>query len=235
MRVFGFCFVGLVCTLGSLSAACGDDPPDPGFEEVGGSGEGAGGPSTTGSGSTSTKSTGASSPTTATTSTNMTTSTTTTTNTSSSTGSGCQDGGPGEPNDSEAAAHDLGTIGDCDDEGGSVSGVLDGTTDPDWYKYQGTDGTGCSVDPSRAITSSHPIRVCKFIQCDDNEENDFECPGGTQAVDSPDGRPGCCSTSEFNFGLTCGSSSLNSDNATVYVRIDTTANECVTYTLTYHY
>ncbi len=234
MRVFGFCFVGLVCVVGSLSAACGDDPPDPGFEEVGGSGEGAGGPSTTGSGTTSTKSTGASSPTTATSSTNGPT-TTTGTASSSSTGMGCQDGGPGEPNDSEAAAHDLGTIGDCDDEGGSVSGVLDGTTDPDWYKYQGTDGTGCSVDPSRAITSSHPIRVCKFIQCDDNEENDFDCPGGTQAVDSPDGRPGCCSTSEFNFGLTCGSSSLNSDNATVYVRIDTTANECVTYTLSYHY
>ncbi|NUO53729.1 MAG: hypothetical protein HOV80_33190 [Polyangiaceae bacterium] len=234
MRFFGFCFVGLVCALGSLSAACGDDPPDPGFEEVGGSGEGAGGPSTTGPSTTSTKSTGVSSPTTATTSVTGT-STTTNTATSSSTGSGCQDGGPGEPNDTESSAHDLGTIGDCDDEGGSVSGVLDGTTDPDWYKYQGTDGTGCSVDPSREITSSHPIRVCKFIQCDNNEANDFSCPGGTMDVTSPDGRPGCCSTSEFNFGLTCGSSSLNSDNATVYVRIDTTANECVTYTLTYHY
>lgn len=229
MRFFGFCLVALVPVTGSLAVACADDPPDPGFEEVGGSGEGAGGPATT---ATTTKSTGSSSPTTAT---SVTNTATTTTSGSTSTGPACNDGGPGEPNDSESSAHDLGTIGDCDDEGGSVSGVLDGPTDVDWYTYFGSDGTGCTVDPDRTVTSSHPIRVCKFIQCEDNQENDFECPGGTMTATSPDGRPGCCSTSALDFELTCGSSSLNSDNANIYIRIDTTTNECVTYTLTYAY
>lgn len=218
-----------------LAVACGGDPPEPGFEEVGGSGEGAGGPSTTSTkassttGGPSTTST-MSGPTTSTTTMSTTTGATTTTGSS-----GCNDLGPGEPNDTEATAHDLGTIPDDDAQGGSVSGLLDGTTDPDWYKYYGTDEFGSTTDPNRTVTSSHPIRICKFVQCDNNEENDFSCPSGTSAATSPDGRPGCCGTSAFEFSLTCGSSSLNSDNATVYIRIDTQQNACVTYTLSYAY
>ncbi len=231
MRLFGLGLVASCVVLGALIGACGDDPPEPGFEQVGGEGEGAGGPSTTGSGASSTKTTGGGTPSSSSSATNGSTSSASTTTGSS----GCNDGGPGEPNNSESTAHDLGTIGDCDDEGGSVSGVLDGATDPDWYKYLGTDGSGCTTDPHRVVTSSHPIRICKFIQCLDDEENDFECPSGTMDANSPDGRPGCCATSEIDFSLTCGSSSINADEAYVYVRIDTTENECVTYTLTYDY
>lgn len=237
MRALRFALLAAAVAAPSvLGVACGGDPPDPGFEEVGGSGEGAGGPSTSSSKASSTSSGPSTTSTMSGPTTTSTTSTSTTTGSTTSTGSsGCNDLGPGEPNDSEATAHDLGTIGDCDDEGGSVSGLLDGTTDPDWYKYYGTDGTGCTTDPNRTVTSSHPIRVCKFIQCDNNEENDFECPGGTSAAMSPDGRPGCCGTSSIDFSLTCGSSSLNSDNAMVYVRVDTQENACVTYTLSYAY
>ncbi len=217
----------------SVFAACGGDPPAPGFEEVGGAGEGAGDAATTGS---STKAAGPSS-TGVTSGPGATTSTTSTTGATTSTGpSGCTDLGPGEPNDSEATAHDLGTIGDCDDEGGSVSGLLDESGDADWYVYLGTDASStCTVDPHRTITSSHPIRLCKFIQCLDNETNDFACPMGTTDAFSPDGRPGCCSAGDIDFSLTCGSSSLDSDDAYVYIRVDTTVNECVTYTLTYDY
>ena len=237
MRALRFAFFAVTASLPAvLSVACGGDPPEPGFEEVGGSGEGAGGPSSTKTSSTSSSmsnTTTSAGPTTTSSSTTTSTSTSTTPSTGTS---GCNDLGPGEPNDTESTAHDLGTIGDCDDEGGSVSGLLDGPTDPDWYKYYGTDASSlCTTDPNRSVTSSHPIRVCKFIQCDDNEANDFECPSGTSSATSPDGRPGCCAASSIDFSLTCGSSSLNADNAMVYVRIDTQENACVTYTLTYAY
>jgi hypothetical protein len=79
------------------------------------------------------------------------------------------------------------------------------------------------------------VRLCKFIQCNGDEENDFACPAGTTAATSPDGRPGCCGSAGFAFDLTCGSSSLDGDDAMVYIRLDTQANDCVTYSLAYHY
>ncbi len=233
MRRLGFAlFVALAGLPAGLLFACGGDPPEPGFEEVGGSGEGAGDPSSAKS-SGSSKASGSTSQQASATSTASSTNASTTASTGSS---GCNDSGPGEPNDSESSAHDLGGIGDCDDEGADVSGVLDGATDPDWYKFKGTDASStCTTDPDRSIVASHPIRICKFVQCDDNEENDFDCPSGTMNATSPDGRPGCCSSSGFEFSITCGSTSLDSDNAMVYIRVDTTENACVSYTLSYAY
>ncbi|MBL9025090.1 MAG: hypothetical protein JNL21_23030 [Myxococcales bacterium] len=237
MRALRFALFAAAASSPLLFAlACGGDPPEPGFEEVGGSGEGAGGPSSTKASSTSSSMSNTTTSSGPTTTTSSTTTSTTTASTTTTGSSGCNDLGPGEPNDTEAAAHDLGTIGDCDDRGGSVSGLLDGATDPDWYKYHATDASSfCTTDPDRTVTSSDPIRICKFVQCDDNEANDFECPSGTSAATSPDGRPGCCGTSAFEFSLTCGSSSIGADNAMVYIRIDTQENACVTYTLTYAY
>lgn len=224
-------YFGLVLAAVATVAACGDDGSEADFQQVGGEGgdiTGVGGGTTkatsgptTGPGPASSSSQSGSS----------------TASASSSTGSsGCNDLGPGEPNDTEAAAHDFGTIGDCDDEGGMVSGLLDGTGDPDWYKYLGEDASAtCMVDPHRTIVSSDPIRICKFFECLDNETSSFTCPAGTTGATSPDGRPGCCSDVDFLVDLICGSSSLDADDAWVYVRIDTTVNACVTYTMSYAY
>lgn len=138
-----------------------------------------------------------------------------------------------EPNETEATAEDLGTIDDCDGSGDTVTGILAGVGDTDWYKYSGTDSFGCSVDPSRQLTSSDPISVCKYAQCPDNDES-FTCPAGSTDATSPDGRPGCCSNTGFEFGFSCGSS-INSDEAVIYIRLETNTNDCVTYSLTYHY
>ena len=213
------------------AAACGGKAPDPGFENLGG--DAAVGATTAASQASATHGSPASNATSAS-ATHSAASTQVAA--SSSTGQGCGDTGP-EPNETEQTAIDLGGIGDCDGDGESFSGMIDGNFDVDWYKFHGSDASMfCSVDPSRTLTSSAPVRLCKFIQCDNAESNNFDCPGGTTAASSPDGRPGCCSSGNINFDLVCGGSQFNDDNAVVFIRIDNPDESmCPTYTVDYHY
>lgn len=142
------------------------------------------------------------------------------------------DTGPGEANETESTAHNLGTIGDADGDGGSLTGVLAGVNDKDWYKYTGQDNLGATVDPTRTVSAGDAIRVCKYAQCTTGDE-DFTCPAGTTSATSPDGRPGCCGSSGFSLDLNC--TGTSSDDATIYVRIDTQVNDCVAYNFSWHY
>lgn len=223
-------------------AACADtDTIETGFEEytgVGGAGtttSGGGGiPTTTGTGASPT--TSSSSPTTSTAS--MTTSGTTTSSTSSTgTGGACNDTGQGEPgNNSESGAVDLGTLGDEDGPNTiTVQGMLAGSTDVDWYKYFGDDTSSGIVDPTRNVSSSETIRICKFIECPDNDQN-FDCPANTTPETSPGGRTGCCGSQGFTIDFICGSFSFNDDSADVYIRFDSApAQSCPTYSATIHF
>lgn len=221
----------------NAAAACADgETIDSGFENLTGSG---GGSTTTGAGGSQTSSTTGPS----TTSTGSSSPTTATGSGSTSTGSGgaggmanCMDNGPGEPNnDNEASAFNLGLVDDDDDAGGMLSGTIS-PGDEDWYTYQGDDTFPGVVDPTREFSSSETLRICKYMQCPDNDEN-FDCPGGTIDDTSPDGRKGCCGTTGFEIDFICGSSSLNDDSADVWMRVDdpTGQVECATYTLAYHF
>jgi hypothetical protein len=150
---------------------------------------------------------------------------------SSSSGSVCNDSGPGEPNDSEGSASNLGELDDCDASGGYLDGVLAGD-DVDWYVYHGGDAFGCMVDPSREIEADGGYRVCKFVSCDSGEGT-VTCPAGTSAETSPDGRSGCCAQQAFELTIDCPGLT---DSASVYVRVDKPpAYDCVNYKLTIHY
>ena len=164
------------------------------------------------------------------------TSVTSTVATSTSSGPVCNDSGPGEPNDTIGQAYNLGQISDSDGDGGQVQGTMSSAADIDWYKYHGVDLTGNIVDPTRQILSAG-VRICKYIQCDNGEANDFTCPASTMA-DTASGHPGCCwmSSAPVTLDLTCGSTALDSDNATVFIRIDNPgALFCQAYTMQYHY
>jgi hypothetical protein len=155
---------------------------------------------------------------------------------SSSSGMTCPDDGPGEPNDTIDQATVLGTISDNDADGVSIQAALATVNDVDWYRYHGVDLFGNVVDPTRQLLSTG-LRICKYIECDGGESNSFSCPSGTMA-DTQAGHPGCCwsATSPVTIDLTCGSSSLDSDNATVFIRVDDpTKVPCQAYTLSYHY
>jgi hypothetical protein len=137
-----------------------------------------------------------------------------------------------EPNDSEATAKDLGTINDDNSNGGTISGVLNGQSDADWYKYHGVDDFGSTVDPTRSVMFMMPARICKYAQCDNASDPSVTCPGGTSNDTSPDGRKGCCSGGGFTMDIDC---TGIDDNATIYIRIDQASGDCVPYTVMYHY
>jgi hypothetical protein len=220
--------------------ACGSEPPPAGFEPLGGAG-GSGGDGGAASASSSSNASTADSPSSTAEGTSSAggaggAGSTASATSSTSTGPTCDDTGPGEPNDTEQEAVDLGTIGDCDDQADTVSGVLTGFSDVDWYKYLGADASSfCTVDPGRALTSANAVTLCKFIQCADGSAPSFDCPTGTTAASSPEGRPGCCGQAGFELDLTCGSSAFNADDATIFLRIEPEVGLCTSYSLTYDF
>jgi hypothetical protein len=134
-----------------------------------------------------------------------------------------------EPNDSEATALSLGAINDCDNNEATLLGALDGPSDEDWYKYDGSDDFGCVVDPTRALTATGGLRLCKFAECDGVS---VSCEDGSQSALSPKGNPGCCHSQ--GFGIDVGCSGID-DDATIIIRLDQAAEACVEYSLDYHY
>lgn len=139
-----------------------------------------------------------------------------------------------EPNGNESEATFLGDINDSDASGSMISGVIDHADDVDWYSYNGDDDFGTVVDPTRAITADGGLRVCKFMECLNGLPNtEVECPTGADLAMSPAGRPGCCSTDGFDVPLDC--SGTTDDSAAVFIRIDNPGNQCVSYTIDYHY
>lgn len=153
-------------------------------------------------------------------------------------GAGGSSGGPGcspddnESNDTEQSATALGQITDCDRSGAMVSGTLDDSSDVDWYRFSGSDEFLCVVDPTRVLSSDGGLRLCKFVECT-GAATDLLCPLGTSPETSPEGRVGCCSSAGFSLPtLDCPS---EDDDATVYLRIDQAAGDCVDYSVAYHY
>lgn len=140
-----------------------------------------------------------------------------------------------EENDDEEGAVDLGEINDNDNSGSSVAGVLDHADDADWFVYVGDDDVGFVVDPTREITADGGLRLCKFLECVDGiDVTEAPCPPGTTDATSPAGRPGCCDDTGFEMGaLNC--TGTSEDAATVYIRIDQPSQQCVEYTLQYHF
>jgi hypothetical protein len=141
-----------------------------------------------------------------------------------------------EPNDDEASATDLGTLGDGDDPG-SIAGELDHDTDVDWFTYAGEDdlGVGPGVAPTRNLDADGGLRLCKFLECPSGiADTELTCPDGSDLAQSPGGRPGCCGNAsiampDFNCAGT------TDDSAQVYIRVDNAALQCVQYTISYEY
>jgi hypothetical protein len=146
----------------------------------------------------------------------------------------CNDTGS-EPNDSEAAALTQPQINDCDGSGSSVTGVIAGSGDVDWFKFKGDDDLLCSVDPY-AISSavSGGARLCAFADCGGVTELK-SCKKGVQNS-SPSGLAGCCTTTGTDVALEINCPGTPEDNATIYIRIDQpSGNSCISYTIDYHY
>lgn len=145
------------------------------------------------------------------------------------------DGDVFEPNDDEASAEYLGEINDNDNNGGVVSASLHSPIDVDWFSYHGDDDITGNVNPEREVVSSAGLRLCKFLECDNGlAQTTVECPAGTDYALSPMARPGCCANGDVPLpDLDC--DGTTNDSAMVFIRIDEPAEDCVTYSVAYHY
>ena len=141
-----------------------------------------------------------------------------------------------EDNNTEAEAADLGNIGSSDSkEGTELTAVLAGADDVDWFFYTGNDEVLSFVNPGKELTTVGGLRMCKYAECLNGLfETDVTCPDGTSQATSEDGgRPGCCGDDSFEIDLNC--EGVMGDDAEIYIRVDQAQQDCVQYTIDYHY
>jgi hypothetical protein len=144
----------------------------------------------------------------------------------------------GEPNESQAAANDLGSITDSDGSGETFCAALKGAGDIDWYTYSGTDVAFAEVDPTRGANAQASVRLCAYFECKTGTPS-LECLTGDTDL-APGGQQGCCifpspsSLNPFTVDFDC--VGTGDDDATVWIKVENISNEeCVPYKLTYHY
>jgi len=151
----------------------------------------------------------------------------------------CQDGvclapmecpGDLEPGDgAEDSATDVGSITDDDSEKFTISGVLSGASDVDWYTYHGKDTFGYVAEPTLSELSG-ALRLCHFLACDNGgaAQTELECPEGTKLALSPQLRPGCCA--ETTFAIKTFNCPGNDESARMWIRVDKAAvDACTNY------
>lgn len=136
-----------------------------------------------------------------------------------------------EPNNTEEAATVLPDIDDSDGSGSTLSGVLEGAEDTDWFSYGVADGGLAILDPNRTLTMDGPVELCKFYRCNTSEAMPAGCGAGARADVLFDGTSGCCATDQnVAINVECEG---GDDSGTVFVRLSTTADECVSYSVDY--
>jgi len=153
-----------------------------------------------------------------------------------------------EPNDARGDAVDLGFITDDDDDGASRMGTLAGTSDVDWYRFNGTEsdvdwyrfnGTDeyvLIVDPTAGLSAAVTLRLCMYVTCEVGATL-LTCPTGTTAEIGAEGLEGCCwnrvDAALLSVDVECEGTD---DDALVEMRVDQAPlNTCLNYSLSYHY
>lgn len=143
---------------------------------------------------------------------------------------------PHEPNDTVGQSKNLPDSTDCDGDGGSFSGVLDGLNDQDWFAVHFSDKSTCTVDRAITITASMGMRVCIFFKPDNGGMPTIKCPAGSVEMGfAVPGYDGCC-TNDKSLSVSYGSGGSD-DSANVLFEVsslDPTV-KCGDYTVAYHF
>lgn len=153
-------------------------------------------------------------------------------------GDQCLDGA--DPGGTAPTAKVVADIDDCDSSGPGygghppLTGVINGKSDVDVYKFTGNDTFGCSVGPVLVSPTSN-LEVCMFVSCNKGTTNFKGCTGGAQST-SDIGNPGCCvaTPGQVQLDYSCGGFTQTDDTATFFVRVKETADLCLPYQLAYH-
>lgn len=134
---------------------------------------------------------------------------------------------PGD--DAEDSATNVGSVTDDDGEAFTVSGVLSGADDVDWFTYHGKDTFGYVAEPTLNLVEGAQ-RLCQFIVCDEGGAalTTLTCPANAKSALSPMLRPGCCADTSFKLDdFNCKG---QDESVTVWVRVDKpVVDECTNY------
>jgi hypothetical protein len=141
------------------------------------------------------------------------------------TGTPCTD--KDEPNETNAAAKDLGTLKDSPDSSAVVDALTAGDGDEDWFSMTVTD-SGLDGNPVVDVSATGNLEIGVFFVCDSGGDGSY-CPDG-DTQDNTIGK-GCRGTHDVVLDASC---SGLTDSGKAFVRVRKTASDgaCTPYTLT---
>ena len=135
-----------------------------------------------------------------------------------------------DPGGSENTAEALPDTTDAQNTAISVSGVLNGPVDVDFYRLNVADTSFHLLQPDIQATSAG-IEMCVFVKCPSGASN-VTCSAPAVAKTSDIGIDGCCGTgpSSVTPGWNC---SGTDDSAQLFIKISQTADKCLPYSFSY--
>ncbi len=133
-----------------------------------------------------------------------------------------------EPNNSSSSSATLAAKSDCDPES-SLSALVSPAGDTDWYTYEVSDDTFCTIKPSVTLDNlGGDYDVCIYFVCKGKSaaSDQVSCTAGSKtAGNGPGGAFGCCSSNpgtdlEFaKIDPLCSFLATGSESGTVWVQV----------------
>ena len=136
----------------------------------------------------------------------------------------------GDPGGAENTAKALPDTSDSQNTAISVSGVLNGAVDVDYYRLNVADTFGHLLQPDIQATSSG-IEMCVFAKCPSGTSG-VTCKAPAVAKKSDIGVDGCCATGPASVTPTWNCGGTN-DSAQLFIKISQTADKCLPYSWSY--
>jgi hypothetical protein len=141
-----------------------------------------------------------------------------------------------DPGSLENTAKGLSDTDDCDENFKTISGVMNGPVDVDFYKLTGKDKLFCSLD-SDFESQTPGIELCVFARCRDASKDAVKgCSSGKLSKNEL-GMYGCCASNAAHAlpDWDC-KGSTDDDSADFYMRVKQLgAEKCLPYKLRYRF
>ncbi len=142
---------------------------------------------------------------------------------------------PSDAGDQENASMSLPAANDCDAAAKTISGVLKGSADQDFYSVSATDDW-CSFDPEFESTTAG-TELCVYARCKNTTTSAVTaCAQGVKST-SPSGLTGCCAAAPGRAvpTLDCGTWT-GDDSADFFVRVrQINGDKCLPYAVSYRF
>jgi hypothetical protein len=139
-----------------------------------------------------------------------------------------------DPGSTEAVAKALPNIDDDDDSGGTVTGMMHGEVDVDFYKFQGTDSGFGFVNPT-VSSGTTGLELCMFVACMSGTMQWKGCSNGGQHKKSDIGNDGCCVATPSSTTLDYDCDGTGSESSNVFIRVKQIGDQCLPYSVDYHF